>query len=617
MIHETNEPRDQHRELSQLRQFNGTPAEFWPKLASSLNAVAKAARTVIVVRENSPEAAWKKLADYSPDAGQKAPAQHFTRKLQELAEQGTQATSAVIKLDAPDPDSTDHAALVRFDLGTDRQVCIGILHLRQTPATDAHEIARRIALVIDLPRSYLQARSATEKQQEGARYATAMDAVLLLDQETRFLSAAITLCNELAAKFECDRVSLGWIEKGYVRLKAMSRTEDFNRRMSAASALEAAMEEACDQDEDIALPATEDARLVTRDHERYAADQQSGAIASFPLRQQGKSLAALTCERRQRPFDRTELQQIRLIADLSARRIADLWQADLWFGARASSALRAKASSIIGPDHTWTKILAAGLAAVLAVLLFVKVPFRVEANFQLRSDEVAYLTAPYDSFLREVHVRPGDVVSAGQLLLQMDTEDLLLEEASAVADLVRYQREAEKAEAESKLAEMRVADSLAEQSEARLSLIRYRLAHAQLSAPYDSVVIEGDLREQVGIPLKQGDALVRLARLDDLYVEAKVDERDIHEITGVQTGEIAFVSQPNLKFPVRLERIEPAALADEAENVFLVRCAIEGTAGDWWRPGMTGVCKLNAGKRTIAWIFTRRTIDFLRMFFWW
>ncbi len=32
---------------------------------------------------------------------------------------------------------------------------------------------------------------------------------------------------------------------------------------------------------------------------------------------------------------------------------------------------------------------------------------------------------------------------------------------------------------------------------------------------------------------------------------------------------------------------------------------------------MTGVCKLNVGKRPIVWIFTRRTVDFLRMFLWW
>jgi hypothetical protein len=32
---------------------------------------------------------------------------------------------------------------------------------------------------------------------------------------------------------------------------------------------------------------------------------------------------------------------------------------------------------------------------------------------------------------------------------------------------------------------------------------------------------------------------------------------------------------------------------------------------------MSGVCKLPVEKRTLFWIFTHRTVDFLRMFFWW
>jgi hypothetical protein len=31
---------------------------------------------------------------------------------------------------------------------------------------------------------------------------------------------------------------------------------------------------------------------------------------------------------------------------------------------------------------------------------------------------------------------------------------------------------------------------------------------------------------------------------------------------------------------------------------------------------MSGVCKIHAGQRSLMWIITHRTIDFLRMFFW-
>jgi len=36
----------------------------------------------------------------------------------------------------------------------------------------------------------------------------------------------------------------------------------------------------------------------------------------------------------------------------------------------------------------------------------------------------------------------------------------------------------------------------------------------------------------------------------------------------------------------------------------------------WWRPGMTGLCKLSTEKRTLFWILTHRTVDFLRMKLW-
>jgi hypothetical protein len=37
----------------------------------------------------------------------------------------------------------------------------------------------------------------------------------------------------------------------------------------------------------------------------------------------------------------------------------------------------------------------------------------------------------------------------------------------------------------------------------------------------------------------------------------------------------------------------------------------------WWRPGMTGLARIDVGSRNIAWILTHRMIDNLRMLLWW
>jgi multidrug resistance efflux pump len=262
-------------------------------------------------------------------------------------------------------------------------------------------------------------------------------------------------------------------------------------------------------------------------------------------------------------------------------------------------------------------LLALLIMVLLALLIFLRLPYRVEGNFILRSSESADLSAPFDGYIERVYVRPGDSVQAGQPLLQLKTTELELEEAYALADLNHWQRDSEKARASKLLADMRISEAMADQARARLELVRFRLKAATIRAEFPGVIIEGDLRERLGSPVKAADVLFRLARIDRLYAEAEVNERDVHEVLGKTSGQIAFVSRPKLKFPIHIVTVEPAAVPKDQANLFLVRCALDGSEQSWWRPGMSGVCKINVGKRALLWILSHRTIDFLRLKLWW
>jgi len=257
------------------------------------------------------------------------------------------------------------------------------------------------------------------------------------------------------------------------------------------------------------------------------------------------------------------------------------------------------------------------IALGLGVILFGRLPFRVEAPFILQTDEVMHVVSPFDGYIEDVFVRLGDDVAAGGPLLALDTRDLLLEETSAMADEQRYQREEEKARAEEALAEMRIASALVEQARARLAMVRHHLSQAQLNSPLDGVVVQGDLLERVGSPVAKGEPMFRVVSLGEVYIRATVDESDVHEVTQGASGQIAFASQPGKKFPVVVERVDPSAQPGQDGNMFLMKCAFAGTPPDWWRPGMSGVCKVNAGKRSLLWIFTHKTVDFLRLKLWW
>jgi multidrug efflux pump subunit AcrA (membrane-fusion protein) len=254
---------------------------------------------------------------------------------------------------------------------------------------------------------------------------------------------------------------------------------------------------------------------------------------------------------------------------------------------------------------------------VAAFLCFGRLDYRVEAPFALRAEDAAFLSAPFAGYLSEVHVEVGSEVNATDPLASLDARDLLLEEANAIADESRYLREAEKAAGADKPAEMRIAQALAEQARARLEIFRFRRQHAVVRSPFAGVVVEGDLKRRIGAPLKQGDILFRVARLDHLTVECSVSEEDMHELRAGGRGEIAFASLPKQSFPIVIKRIEPVAQPKEHGNVFVVHCVADGLPAGWWRPGMSGVAKLSAGRRSPAWILTHRTLDFVRMHLWW
>lgn len=629
-------------ELAELRRFIGPPKDFWPRYLACVGAVCAASKVVLLVRDAERPAHWRPLVEWSATSGSSRFLVAFTGRLEEIAAACEQDGRCLLPLEpnqepggaareerrgnAPAGAARTPPAALRpgqYVIGSRLRLlradepCViaGLLSEVNEPA--AREALLRLGLAADTPEAYQTHQVAHQARQDVEKFAAALDLMVGVNAEKKFLAAALAFCNGLATRFRCDRVSLGWLQGGYIKLRAMSRTEKFNRQMAAARALEIAMEEAIDQDDEILWPPPPEATVVARDHEAFAKDQGVPHLCSLPLRADTKPVAVVTCERQSGPFTSDELQQLRLCCDQAARRLADLKHHDRWFGARWAANAREQFAKVLGPEHTWAKVLAIVLVTALALLVFWRVPYRVEGEFILRSEEVAYLSSPFDGYIEKVHVRPGDMVAAGATLLQLNTAELHLEESNALADWVRFQREAEKARATNALAEMRIALALADQAKARLDLVRYRLEQAAIRSPFAAVVVEGDLRERLGAPVKQGDTLFRVARTDRLYVEAQVDERDAHEILTQSTGEIAFVSQPKLKFPVRLLTVEPAAIPKEKKNVFLVRCAIDGPPQPWWRPGMSGVCKLNVERRTLLWIITHRTVDFLRLWLWW
>lgn len=603
--------------LEQLRRFSGSAADFWHKYLESLRALTGASVAVIARRRGDQGPAWGRVGADPAAAVSDPGLREFWLRVEGLAENASRTNHAMVEWTPAGFRRTDRALAVRLEADREAEVWVAILFLPASDAAVATDALRRVQLAAYVPAHFQLRRVAAHLQAGESGASSVLDLVAMLNRTRKFVEAGMALCNELAARHHCDRVSLGWETGGYVRVRAMSHADNFVRKMEAVQSMEAAMEECFDQEEAVIWPVPPGEDQITRDHEKFAGAHGSRQLCSVPLRLGERPAGVLLFERQGEAFEEDEVRDLLIAADLAAPRLAELDRNDRWFGARWARELRERIEKLAGPRHTWAKVIAVSIALALAILFLGRTTHRVEAPFTLRAEQVSYLTAPFNGFIGEVKAEPGASLRKGDTLLVLDTRDLLLEEAAALADRDRYEREAEKAQAENELAGMRIAQAQAEQARVRLQMVRHRLALSTLAAPHDGYVVEGDLKQRIGAPVRQGDVLFRVSDLRTAYVEAKVSELDVQEIKRGAKAEIAFASQPKLKFPVRVELLEPVAVTDQGGNVFIVRCHLEGPPADWWRPGMTGLAKIEGERQSYFWILFRRTIDYLRLQLWW
>ncbi len=601
--------------LDQLREFTGPERVFWFHLLTTMAGVSGARVGVVLRAGPEEEPGWKTVTHWPAQGVDEAEMQAFTGAAGDQAETCVQQGEAI--RGARTANGIDWCVAVRVTLEGEPGALVLAFFLQDVKEGAAVEALRRLRLLAPLPTLYHLRRQVTDSETAVGHFAAVLDLVSALNVHQRFLPVAMTLCNELATRHQCDRVSLGWLEDGYAKTIAISRSERFERKMEAIKTLEATMEEALDQDEVIVWPEPAGPRMVTRAHEKFSASANVPSLCSVPLRLEGEPVAVLVCERSTQEFAEVEMRLFALYGEMSVRRLADLKRTDRWFGARWLAAARAKFTELLGPQHTLAKLLGALGIVTFILLAVVRTDYRVDAPFFLRTEDLSFIAAPFNGYLDEVKVTVGDEVKKDAVLASLDTRDLLLEEAGAAAERTRFLGEVERASGADKPAEMRIAQAQAEQARVRLEIIQYRRSQSNIVAPFDGVVVEGDLKKRIGSPVKQGEVLLRVARTDRIYVEANVNERDIRELRAGVAGEIAFTSAPKHKFNVRLNRIEPAALVKESGNTFAVRCAVESPSEPWWRPGMSGVAKIDVGRRSLLWVVAHRTIDFLRMQLWW
>jgi biotin carboxyl carrier protein len=344
----------------------------------------------------------------------------------------------------------------------------------------------------------------------------------------------------------------------------------------------------------------------------------AGAVLSCPLVVGARCIGILTLERESAPFTAADRLWLDAFAALAAPIVELRRLAERGAFFCLVDTLRTLLERLFGPRHLTWKLAAIAALVVIAVMTLAEIDYRVSAKTVVEGEVQRVAAAPFDGFLGEARVRAGDTVRAGELLARLDDRDLVIEEARGSSERDQYENRLREATAKHDLTAMEVVGAQLRQASAQLALVREKITRARLTAPFDGIVVAGDLSQQIGAPVKAGDTLFEIAPLLSYRVILQVDEREIRHVRIDQPGQLVMTGIAGEPMPFQVAKLTPVATAQDGRNFFRVEAALAGDSPQLalLRPGMEGVGKIDAGRRSLWWVLTHGFTDWLSLWLW-
>lgn len=518
-------------------------------------------------------------------------------------------------------DSPDSPPQVAYPIEVSKRM-LGSVVLEITPRSDAdvHALLRQLHWGVAWLHDLSHRRELAASEIKAERVGSVMEVLATALQQNRLQQSLFDVANHIAQHLRCARIAMGLVDKDTVRVAALSNAAWFEKNASVMKLYVAAMEEVYDR---LAVctyraEATSDDALgeTTSAHARLARETGALVMLSVPLQVGAECVGVMTLERNtDEAFSADDNAWLEALANLLAAVIKQKRSAERGYFAHAKDGLSMLATRLFGPKHLVWKFSATAILLLLGSLILIETDYRVSAKTLVEGETQRAAVAPFASFVSASHVRAGDIVREGQELCALDDTDLRLEQHKWSSEYEQASRKLREAMAKHELAEVQVLNAQMQQAEAQLALVQERLARAKIVAPFDGVVISGDLSQLIGSPVEQGKKLFEIAPLESYRVILQVDEREIRHVQTGQTGRLVISGIAGDPIAFKVSKVTPVATAQDGRNFFRIEAHLDRNPRHL-RPGMEGVGKITVGERRLWWIMTHSFTDWLRLSLW-
>ncbi len=516
--------------------------------------------------------------------------------------------------DASDQSDLGHLTQVSYPIILGQRVIAVVAVEADCSAVDVNKIFREIHWAGAWLSNMLSGRELDEAITVKTRVGSVLEVVAVVLRHGKLQQVLFEMVNELRQRLDCTRVAIGMVSNDSVKLAALSEAAAFEKNTSLAKAYMRAMDEAYDHGNTVLFDVVSD---ITHFPEHRELMQISGSrsVISCPLFEGGRSMGVLVLESSGKVFDDAELAWLEAFTAMAAPIISQRKKAERNGWLRLADDAKSILAKLFGPRYLVWKAAAASLGILLAILVLVHIDYRVTAKTVIEGEVQRVMSAPFDGFVGSTYVRAGDTVKQGQLLAGLDDRELMIEKARWSSERDQYDNRLREAMATHDLTAVQVLGAQLNQAEAELNLVTKKIGYAHLVAPFDGLVVSGDLSQQVGAPVEVGKKLFEIAPLQSYRVILQIDEREIRHIKVGQSGMLVITGIAGDPQALTIQKVTPVATAEDGKNFFRVEASLS-EASTRLRPGMEGIGKVVTDRHSLWWVLIHSFTDWLTLTLW-
>jgi putative peptide zinc metalloprotease protein len=271
------------------------------------------------------------------------------------------------------------------------------------------------------------------------------------------------------------------------------------------------------------------------------------------------------------------------------------------------------------------------LAAAAVAVIFIVPPFatKVTSDVILEPAATSNVHSAVSGRVKQVKVKPGDLVRAGDVLAELSNPELSARAAEAAGELGLNESDLRTAQSRSAFAAAGRASAEHEQMSAGLQVAQAKLAELTLRAPASGTIATPDLIAQPGEYVNEGADVLRIVDRSNMRARILVRDWEVQEIKVGQAVKIQVLAYPYTSYEGHIEKILPAAALDQPvaqpfklerqgqaiANYFAVEVLIPNPDGSLIE-GMTGTAKISGERSSLAFQWGRGFWRWLRLQVW-